>query len=248
MTAPKFLIVKHIMLYARCHTVFLNCLNVRHAQCCCKKWVFAHVFKVSAIKRRSCNIYTGTENHIFVSVQTFFSKSLTVLRRQIDIPCRSKSRERRKGGTRIVRPSGIAPVVPVYLGTHSVRTVAHVQLRNSKPRTSRTCKLALRVAHCDFFFSRHSAQSILNATFNRLCFIKIHRQLSQNRLGNQCHHQYCNYFLHIIFLTNYIYFYTCRRKYSAGRREFNLSGIAVVLNDHQTFSIECTAAVNLESL
>lgn len=65
-TTPFLLIIKGKMFYTCGNTVFLKALNVRHNHFSDKVRILAHILEVPAIEESAVDVYTGSEEHIFL--------------------------------------------------------------------------------------------------------------------------------------------------------------------------------------
>ena len=125
MSAPEFLIIQGIMFHAGSNSVFLYSLNIRYTHFGSQIRILSHIFKVTAIERRTIDVHTRSQQHILLTVTGFFADSLSILSSQRRIPACSQTSQRRKSRTTVACPSGISPVVPVDFGTNSMRTITH---------------------------------------------------------------------------------------------------------------------------
>ena len=73
MPAPFFLIVQRKMLDTCRHAILLNPLNVRHHHCGSQVWIFTHILKISAVKRRTVNIHARSKQYIFAAITRLFT-------------------------------------------------------------------------------------------------------------------------------------------------------------------------------
>ncbi len=184
--AGTFLIVETEVLYAGCDTVALNTLYILYRHLAAQIRVFAHIFKVPAAQWCSENIDSGTEKDILLPVARLFADTDPIQTRHFFIPCRSQTRQGRKGHYGIVCPPGLVPFVPLHFRTDSVGAVRAPQFRNAKAGNTGGTEFALGVDNCDFLFQTHPSEKVFHPLFNRQVLVLERKFLGKAR---HCHHR-----------------------------------------------------------
>ena len=156
------------MFYTCCHSVLLNTLNIRNHHARCQIWIFAHVFKISPIEWSSVNVYSRSQQHIFISVTRFFTDSYSIVHCHLRIETCRHTSECRKCSTRIVCPAGSTPFIPKYFFADTMRPIICPHFRNSKTWNTAGAKFRLCMTHSHFLFERHQRKYIFYSFFNRL--------------------------------------------------------------------------------
>ena len=163
------------MLHTSRNALGLQALDVRHHHAGGEIWVFAHIFKVTAVERCAENVHTGTENHVFVAVESLLSKALAIDAGKRWVERSGEASERGKSDTRVVGLSRLAPFVPQHIGANSMWSVIGPQVGESETRHAGCRKFTLCMYYGDFFIESHAVERIFDSLFYRFCLIEIHR-------------------------------------------------------------------------
>ena len=124
------------MLYACCYAVLLDSLHIRNHHLTCKIWIFTHIFEVTAVKRSTAYVDSGTEKDVLLAVACFLTDASSVKERHFLVPCSSEVYQSRESRAGVVCPACLIPVIPKHLRTDSVRAIRVPYFRNSKTRNS----------------------------------------------------------------------------------------------------------------
>ena len=130
--AVFLVVVQGVVLHAGSHTFRLQTLHVGHHHLGCQIGVFAHILEVAASKWGTVDVHARSQHYTLVTIQGFFAKTLAVDAGHLWIPCSSQTGEGREGHARVVGLSGLFPLVPKHVRTHTVRTVVRPQVREAK--------------------------------------------------------------------------------------------------------------------
>ena len=181
MVTVFFLIVQDKMLHARGHAVALHAFDIRYYHGRCQIRVLPHIFKVTSAHRRTVYIHTRAQNNILLTVTRLFAHHIAILKRKFRIESGGKASQCRHCCTRIVRPPGMCPVVPVKFHTHPMRAVAEPYFRYAQARTSRRAEFRLRMAHSNLLVERHPRQCVLHTRLYAGIVIEIDRYVGSRR-------------------------------------------------------------------
>ena len=177
-TSPLLLIIQCIVFHTSSYTVRLHSLNVRHRQTGSQIRVFAHILEVTSVQRRTVDIYTRSQEDIFLTITCFRPDSLSISISHIRVERSSQTSQSRKCRTRVGSPVCPIKVSPKHLGSHSVGSVAHPQFRYSQTGTTCRAEIGLCMNHSHFLFQRHTRKRIFHPLFDCFVFIQIDRSSS----------------------------------------------------------------------
>ena len=99
----------------------------------------------------------------------------------------SQAGQGREGRAGVVTPTGIAPAVPLNLGTHTMRAVTHPHLGNTQTRYARNREFGLGMTKRHLLLHRQATQGILHALLDRGIFVEVTRLFIA--IGCAGHHQ-----------------------------------------------------------
>ena len=74
--AVAFLIVKCIMFQTYGNAVLLHLFNIRYAHLSGEERIFTHVLEISAVIRCPVNVYTRSEQYVFLAITCLFADAL----------------------------------------------------------------------------------------------------------------------------------------------------------------------------
>ena len=151
----------------------LHSLHVRHHHATAQVRVFAHVLKVPAAQRSAIDVHTRTQNHVLAPIERFLAQTMAVEAAQFGIPCGGQTRQCRESHTRVVGLSGLTPLVPEHVGSHSVRSVVGPEIRYAQTLHAGARKLALSVDECNLLGQRHALHSVRDTCLCAFCLIEI---------------------------------------------------------------------------
>ena len=121
--AVFFVVVQAIMLHTGRHTQRLHALNVGHHHGRGEEGVFAHILEVAAVKGCAVYVYARAQYHILATIQCLFAQTMAVKVREGGVPRGSQAGKGRKGYARVVGLACLFPLVPQYVGAHTVRAI-----------------------------------------------------------------------------------------------------------------------------
>jgi hypothetical protein len=159
------LVVGQVMLDTGRHIATLQTPDVGRCHLCRQVRIFAHVFEVSAAKRRTNNVHSGTQQNIFAPKTGLFAQNFTAQTGQIGIPGGSKRGSGGKISRGIVGPARVTPIVAIDFRSYSVRTVRKGQFGNTQPGDGPNVKFRITVQQAGFFFEAHFGDKRANLSF-----------------------------------------------------------------------------------
>jgi hypothetical protein len=113
---------------------------------------------------------------MLATIESLFCQALTIEFGETRIPSGSQTGKSRECHTGVIGLSGLFPLIPKHIRTHTVRTIISPEIRKPQSLDTWTGKFRLCMNDSNFLVECHSCQSIIDSLFYRLRLIEIDRQ------------------------------------------------------------------------
>ena len=185
--AIRLFVVETVMLDAAGDSVLLHFAYIRHHHFAGQVRVFAHIFEVAAVQRRTGYVDTRAEQHVFLAVAGLLAYGLAVEGSHFRVPGGCKAGQGREGDYGVIGPAGLVPLVPKHLRAYSVGAVSGPEFGYAEAGHTGARKLALGVDDCDFFFCGHTGERISDSLVEIPAFVLIDRKILFRGAGDKGH-------------------------------------------------------------